>query len=96
QAYVGYAVYAALADRSEPLAMVAGGWVGITAAAASASLQLGTAPAFGGELLSVVAVMVGGHAVLGLGEGLLTLVGYRLLARTGVETGERSPVGVRA
>ena len=40
--------------------------------------------------------MVGGHAVLGLGEGLLTLVGYRLLARTGVETGERSPVGVRA
>jgi len=96
QAYVGYAVYASLVDRSEPLAMVAGGWVGITAAAASASLQLGTAPAFGGELLSVVAVMVGGHAVLGLGEGLLTLVGYRLLARTGVETGERSPVGVRA
>src|SRR6056297_578370 len=95
QAYVGYAVYASLADRNEALAMVAGGWVGITAAAASASLQLGTAPAFGGELLSVVAVMVGGHAVLGLGEGLLTLVGYRLLARTGVETGERSPVGVR-
>jgi len=95
QAYVGYAVYASLVDRSEPLAMVAGGWVGITAAAASASLQLGTAPAFGGELLTVVAVMVGGHAVLGLGEGLLTLVGYRLLARTGVETGERSPVGVR-
>ena len=39
---------------------------------------------------------LGGHAVLGLGEGLLTLVGYRLLARTGVETGERSPEGISA
>ncbi|SNZ02922.1 cobalt/nickel transport system permease protein [Natronoarchaeum philippinense] len=96
QAYVGYAVYASLADRNETVATIAGGWVGITAAAASASLQLGTAPAFGGELLTVVAVMVGGHAVLGLGEGLLTLVGCRLLARTGVDTEQPSSEGVSA
>jgi cobalt/nickel transport system permease protein len=88
QAYVGYAVYAALEDRSEALATVAGGWVGITAAAASAGLQLGVSPGFGGEFLTVMAVMVGGHFVLGIGEGVLTLAGTRLLARAGVDTEE--------
>lgn len=85
EAYVGYAVYASLADRNETLATIAGGWVGITAAAASAGLQLAVSPGFSGEFVSVVAVMVGGHFLLGIGEGVLTLAGTRLLDRTGVE-----------
>lgn len=85
EAYVGYAVYQLLADRSEPVALISAGWVGITLAALSAGLQLGFSPAFGYELLTVVTVMAGGHAVLGLGEGLLTLVGTRLLSATGID-----------
>ena len=96
QAYAGYAVYATLEARSEPLAAVVGGWVGVTAAAASAGLQLGVSPGFAAEFLGVLAVMVGGHLVLGLGEGVLTLVGLRLLARAGVETDRLSRGGVLA
>ena len=96
EAYVGYAVYTALAPRSEPLAVVAAGWVGVTAAAASAGLQLGLSPAFGGELLTVLAVMVGGHLVLGVGEGVLTLLAVRLLDRTGVGAPESLSEEVRA
>ena len=96
QAYVGYAVYATLADRNELLAIVASGWIGITAAAASAGLQLGVSPGFTGEFLAVVAVMTGGHFVLGIGEGILTLAGVRLLDRAGVESEQLQPGGVRA
>lgn len=96
QAYVGYAVYATLADRNELLAIVASGWIGITAAAASAGLQLGVSPGFTGEFLAVVAVMTGGHFVLGIGEGILTLAGVQLLDRAGVESEQLQPEGVRA
>ncbi|WP_255647793.1 energy-coupling factor ABC transporter permease [Haloprofundus halobius] len=96
EAYVGYGVYRLLAPRSESLAMVVGGWVGIAAAAASASVQMGLSPAFGGELLAVMTVMVAGHAALGVGEGVLTLVGVRLLNRAGVERETVLTGGVRA
>ena len=96
QAYVGYAVYATLADRNELLAIVASGWIGITAAAVSAGLQLGVSPGFTGEFLAVVAVMTGGHFVLGIGEGVLTLAGVRLLDRAGVASEQLQPRGARA
>ena len=95
QAYVGYAVYATLTDRNELLAIVASGWVGITAAAASAGLQLGVSPGFTGEFFAVVAVMTVGHFILGIGEGVLTLAGVRLLDRAGVESEQLQPEGVR-
>lgn len=80
EVYVGYAVYSAVSERSEPLAIMSAGWIGITLAALSTGIQLGLSPAFDYSLLPVLSVMVGGHAVLGLGEGLLTLVGARILA----------------
>ena len=95
QAYVGYAVYATFADRNELLAIVASGWIGITAAAASAGLQLGVSPGFTGEFLAVVAVMTVGHFILGIGEGILTLAGVRLLDRAGVESEQLQREGVR-
>lgn len=95
EAYVGYAVYAALSDRNELLAALAAGWIGITAAAASAGLQLGVSPGFSGEFLAVLAVMVGGHFVLGIGEGVLTLAGVRLLDRAGVDADQLQPEVVR-
>jgi len=96
QAYIGYAVYVTLADRNELLAIVASGWIGITAAAASAGLQLGVSPGFTGEFLAVVAIMTGGHFILGIGEGVLTLAGVRLLDRAGVESEQLQPEGIRA
>lgn len=72
EAYVGYAVYRLLAGRSELLASVAAGWVGITLAALSAALQLGLSPTFDYELLTVVSVMVGGHAVLSIGAKVVS------------------------
>lgn len=96
QAYVGYGVYAALADYDDRLAAAVGGWVGITAAAASAGLQLAVSPGFSGEFLAVVAVMAGGHFLLGIGEGVLTLLGVRLLNRTGIDAEHLRPSGVRA
>jgi cobalt/nickel transport system permease protein len=96
QAYVGYAVYVTLADRNELLAIVASGWIGVTAAAASAGLQLGVSPGFTGEFLAVVAVVTGGHFVLGIGEGVLTLAGVWLLDRAGVESEQLRPEGIRA
>jgi cobalt/nickel transport system permease protein len=96
QAYVGYAVYTVLTDRNELLAIVASGWIGITAAAVSAGLQLGVSPGFTGEFLAVVTIMTGGHFILGLGEGVLTLAGVRLLDRAGVEPEQLQPEGIRA
>lgn len=95
QVYVGYGVYALLADRDERLAAVAGGWLGIATAAASAGLQLALSPGFSGEFLAVVAVMAGGHFVLGIGEGILTLLGVRLLGWTGIDAEQLRQVGVR-
>jgi cobalt/nickel transport system permease protein len=95
QAYIGYAVYATLTGRNELLAIVVSGWIGITAAAASAGLQLGVSPGFTGEFLAVVAVMTGGHFILGIGEGILSLAGVRLLDRAGVESEQLQPEGVR-
>jgi cobalt/nickel transport system permease protein len=95
QAYVGYAVYDALADRNEALATVAGGWVGVTAAAASAGLQLGLSPGFGDQFVAVLAVMVGGHFALGAVEGLLTLAGRRLLDHAGVPADRPEPAVIR-
>ena len=94
QAYVGYGVYAALVDRNERLAAIIGGWLGITAAAVSAGLQLAVSPGFGGEYLAVVGVMAGGHFLLGIGEGALTLLGVWLLNRTGVELEQTQLSGV--
>ena len=71
---------------------MAGGWVGITAAAASAGLQLAVSPGFSSEFLGVLGIMTGGHFVLGVAEGVLTLAGVWLLTRAGVES-DRVPVG---
>jgi cobalt/nickel transport system permease protein len=94
QAYVGYGVYAAVGDHDERFAALLGGWLGITAAAASAGLQLAVSPGFGGEFFTVVGVMAGGHFLLGIGEGGLTLLGVWLLNLTGVDVEQIHPSGV--
>ncbi|WP_459192865.1 energy-coupling factor ABC transporter permease [Halosimplex sp. J119] len=79
EVYVGYAVYRAVAPHGEFRAAFAAGWLGITAGALTAGLQLGLSSAFKYEVLSTLAVMGGGHLALGLVEGAITAVVYRYL-----------------
>jgi len=81
EVYVGYAVYRLLAPYGEFRAAFAGGWLGITAGALTAAVQLGLSSAFAYELVTTVAIMGVGHLVLGLIEGGITAVVYRYLAR---------------
>ncbi|ELZ94283.1 cobalamin biosynthesis protein CbiM [Haloferax mucosum ATCC BAA-1512] len=96
QVYGGYAVYRVVSEYNETGAIVLAGWASITLAALSAGIQLGLSPAFGSELISVVTVMAGGHAVLGVGEALLTLLGVHLVARFDAADAESVEGGVVA
>ena len=81
EVYVGYALYRALAGYGEYRAAFVAGWLGITAGALTAGVQLGLSGAFQYQLLTTLAIMGGGHLVLGLIEGAITAVVYRYLAR---------------
>ncbi|ELZ82989.1 cobalamin biosynthesis protein M [Haloferax elongans ATCC BAA-1513] len=96
QVFGGYAVYRVASAYHESGAIVLAGWASITLAALAAGIQLGLSPAFGSELISVVTVMAGGHAVLGVGEALLTLVGVRLVDRLDAVDSETVEGGVAA
>jgi cobalt/nickel transport system permease protein len=80
EVYAGYAVYRLFSDRSEVGAAFAAGWAASTLGAVSAAIQLGTAPAFGYEVLAVVAIMGGAHLVLGVVEGAITAAVWRQLS----------------
>ena len=81
EVYVGYAVYRLVAPYGEFRAAFAAGWLGITAGAASAGLQLGLSSAFEYQLLATLSIMGVGHLVLGLVEGAITAVVYRYLVQ---------------
>jgi cobalt/nickel transport system permease protein len=81
EVYVGYAVYRLVAPYGEYRAAFAAGWLGITAGALTAGLQLGLSSAFEYQVVTTLAIMGVGHLVLGLVEGAITAVVYRYLAR---------------
>ncbi|PSP32611.1 metal transporter [Halobacteriales archaeon QH_10_67_22] len=80
QVYVGYAVYRVVAPYNRTAGYFAAGWLGITAAAVTAAIQLGTSSAFAYETVVVLAIMGGGHLLLGLVEGAITAAVARSLA----------------
>ena len=79
EVYVGYAVYRALRPYHALGAAFAAGWVGITAASLSAAVMLGGSEAFAYDLSTVLMVVGGGHAVLGIAEGAITALAYRFV-----------------
>lgn len=81
EVYVGYGVYRLLAPSGEYRAAFAAGWLGITAGALTAGVQLGLSSAFEYQLVTTLAIMGVGHLVLGLIEGAITAVVYRYLAQ---------------
>ena len=93
EVYVGYAVYRLLADRHEFAAAFAAGWLGITAGALTAAVQLGLSSAFAYELGTVVLIMGAGHLALGLIEGAITAVVHRSVADVRPDVLDRSAPG---
>lgn len=81
EVYVGYAIYRVVAPSGEFRAAFAAGWLGITAGALSAAVQLGLSSAFEYQLMTTLAIMGVGHLALGLVEGAITAAVYRYLAR---------------
>lgn len=81
EVYVGYAIYRLLVPYGEFRAAFAAGWLGITAGALTAALQLGLSSAFQYQLLTTLSIMGVGHLALGLIEGAITASVYRYLAR---------------
>jgi cobalt/nickel transport system permease protein len=90
--FVGDPVYRALHSRRAPAAFLAG-WLSVMAAAAATSLQLALSGTVAIRL--VLPAMLGVHALIGIGEGLITvgavvfLRGAGLLARPAGATGDR-------
>ena len=82
--WVGWAVYSAVKSLSkkvfiESIAIFFASWVSVLAAATCCALELsfsGTAP-----LKIVLPAMLGVHAVIGLGEGFITLVVVNLIKK---------------
>src|SRR6056297_3108815 len=81
EVYVGYGIYRLVAPYGEFRAAFAAGWLGITAGALTAGVQLGLSSAFEYQLVTTLAIMGVGHLLLGLVEGAITAVVYRYLAR---------------
>lgn len=77
--FVGYALYRALVGYSETAAAFVAGWGAITASAAAVGLQAGLSSTFAYDLGTTLTVMAGGHAVLGLIEGAITVLVVRYL-----------------
>lgn len=90
EVYVGYAIFRGLRSSDERVAAFAAGWLGITVAAVAAAVELGLSSAFAYDLATVVGIMGTGHLLLGLVEGLVTLLVYQYLvdARPDLVRGE--------
>jgi len=82
EVYVGYAIFRVGRRWNDVGAAFAAGWVAATAGAIGVAVQLGASAAFNYELLTVLAIMGGGHAVLGLIEGAITAVVYRAVVQS--------------
>jgi cobalt/nickel transport system permease protein len=77
--FVGYALFRALVGLGETIAAFVAGWGAITVSAAAVGLQAGLSSTFAYDLATTLTVMTAGHAVLGLVEGLITVLVVRYL-----------------
>jgi len=80
--YVAYFVYRVLRPYNESVAVFGAGWLGITAAALAAGIELGLSQAFAYDLVTTVTIMGGGHLILGLIEGAITILVFRAVVAT--------------
>jgi cobalt/nickel transport system permease protein len=77
---VGYALFRAFRGVHGTGAAFAAGWGAITVSALAVGLGIGLSSAFAYDLGVTVAIMVGGHALLGTIEGAITAAVYGYVA----------------
>ena len=82
EVYVGYAIFRFGRRFHDVGSAFAAGWAAATAGALGAAVQLGVSSAFNYELLTVLVIMGGGHALLGVIEGAITAVVYRAVVQS--------------
>jgi cobalt/nickel transport system permease protein len=89
---LGYLIYQGLrrllGGREAPALFVAA-WLSVMAGAAATSLELAASSTVAGSL--VLRAMLGVHALIGVGEGLITVAAVRLIRRAGLD-GSPQPV----
>lgn len=96
-ALIGYGLYRSVINQSQPVRLAVIGvaaWLSVMGAALATSLQLwlsGTTP-----LNIVIPAMMGVHALIGIGEALITVAAVAFIMRTRpevMETGKRPDAG---
>lgn len=78
-AFVGYALFRLLRPYHRSVAAFVAGWLGVTAGAIAAAIELGLSSTFNYQLITVLTFMGGAHLLLGLVEGAITLAVYRFI-----------------
>jgi cobalt/nickel transport system permease protein len=92
EVFVGYALFRLLRPYNRSVAAFVAGWLGITAGAVAAAIELGLSSAFNYELITVLSIMGVGHFLLGLIEGAITVLVYRFIASTRPDIVVRGPI----
>lgn len=71
-AFIGYALYTKLRGINETLAMGLSAWLSVVLGATLASVEIGLSHSL--PFLRVLALMVGYHSIIGIGEAILTVL----------------------
>lgn len=82
EVYVGYTVFRLLRPYHERVAVVAAAWTGVTLASLVSAVMLGVSQAFAYDVWTVLSIMGGWHALLGVAEGAITLLAYEFVCET--------------
>lgn len=75
--FSGYLVFRALRRYNQELSLFLAGWIGIWLGAIAAGIEIGLSSIFAYELATTVSVMAIWHGILGIIEGVITMLAVR-------------------
>ena len=78
--FVGYAVFKALRNFNQDAATFLAGWLGIWLAAVACGIEIGVSSIFKYEIETTVPIMGFYHGILGIVEGIITMLVIRYIA----------------
>ncbi len=77
--FVGYWIFKALRERNRDVSLFLAGWIGIWLGAIAAGIEIGVSSIFAYGLTTTVSVMGIWHGVLGIVEGIITMLAVRFV-----------------
>lgn len=78
--FVGYAVFKALRNFNQDVATFLAGWLGIWLAAVACGIEIGVSSIFKYKIETTVPIMGIWHGILGIVEGIITMLVIRYIA----------------